>query len=801
MRTLVVAVAAAAVLGAVASRDADAQTGAATDGTTRVTVEVRVWQGVEDGSRIAITAWVASHGWYTPRMIPFALDDGLSSTGQYRYGDITVGIPRPEWSSPLGVEVRVWQAVRNDDLIYVSARPEGGSWSTIGTVRLRLDDGFSLNLRERFGALLLEAPLHRSGLTTLAGRAGVWGYADGARAAARFGRVERIGDIKLDVDPNGDVVVADYHNNAIRRVARDGTVTTIWGGTGYGFRDGPTESAQMSGPTDVAVADDGTIYVADAGNNRIRRISTDGIVTTVAGGDRSGLGVGEIIDGPAAKARLSGPRGLALDGDGTLFIMESHRVRRLSTDGLVTTVAGVGYHGYEDGPGATAKFSILERIDVDDHGNVYLIDRSAYLTGFRGQGTAIRTIDSTGTVRTLARWDAPSFGGILAAPQGLAVTGDGGVYLSNTGRHQLLEVIEGGEVRVVAGTGVPAQLDGPREEAALRFPGALALAADGALFVVDQSDSVVRVLVPRGAAPRSGGVAVAGHQPFPRAEGVSVSRVVSGMTGPVYFRGPTGLAHDGRGNVVVATWDGTIRRLAPDGTLTTIAGADASGSADGPGDEARFNSPWGVAVDAEGAIYVADRENHGVRKVATDGSVTTLLTSADGLHHPRSVALEGDGNLLIASSQALWRLDLDDGTVTLVHSGSPFIEAVAVGADGSAFFTSTPRPGETADVMELSPDGVVSVVFSDIAGRFGGVFSTSLQGLAVAGDGTLYVADRGFGRLVRIAPDGTASILLDRDSFEAHEHFIPVAVLVMPDGSLLVSERWRHAIWRVTIDE
>lgn len=319
--------------------------------------------------------------------------------------------------------------------------------------------------------------------------------------------------------------------------------------------------------------------------------------------------------------------------------------------------------------------------------------------------------------------------------------------------------------------------------------------------MVDQSDSVVRVLVPDGSAPRSGDVEVAGHQPAPRAEGVSFRRVVSGMAGPVSFRGPTGLAPDGRGNVVLATWDGTIWRLAPNGTLTTIAGGNGRRFADGPGDQARFDSPWGVAVDAEGAIYVADRQHHRIRKIATDRAVTTLATSADGLHFPRSVALDGDGNLLIASSQTLLRLSLDDGIVTPVHSGSAFIEAVAVAPGGSAFVTSTPRPGETADVMELSPDDVVSVVFSDIAGRYGGVFSESLEGLAVASDGSLYVADSGFGRLVRIGPDGTASILLNRDAFDEDEHFTPVAVLVMPDGSLLVSERWQHSIWRVTIDE
>ena len=165
------------------------------------------------------------------------------------------------------------------------------------------------------------------------------------------------------------------------------------------------------------------------------------------------------------------------------------------------------------------------------------------------------------------------------------------------------------------------------------------------------------------------------------------------------------------------------------------------------------------------------------------------------------MALDHDGNLLIASSQETRRLDLDSGTTTRVHGGSAFIEALAVDREGTVYFTSTPRPGETAAVMKISADGSVSVVFGAVAGRYGGVFSESLDGLAVASDGTLYVADNNFGRLVRITSDGVASMLLDRDTFEGRQSFQPAAILSTPDGSLLVSETGQHSIWRVTIDE
>ena len=257
-------------------------TGAAQGSGQTARVEVRVWQDVGDELDIQISARPAAGSWRTLGTIPLPLDDGVSATG-YRYGDIALDVPLANWASPVTVQVRVWQNVGNDRVIYISARPAGGDWGVLGTIRLPLDDGLSSTREYRFGDIALDVPFPEAGVRTLAGKPGFWGFNDGSGERARFGGWSRNGALGLTVDRDGSVVVADARNHAIRRVAPDGVVTTIAGGNGAGLEDGPAETARFNSPRGVAAAADGAIYVADNGNHRIRKITPDGTVSTIAG--------------------------------------------------------------------------------------------------------------------------------------------------------------------------------------------------------------------------------------------------------------------------------------------------------------------------------------------------------------------------------------------------------------------------------------------------------------------------------------------------------------------------------------
>ncbi len=816
---------------------------AAAQGEATARVEVRVWQDVGDELDIQISARPAAGSWRTLGTIPLPLDDGVSSTG-YNYGDIALDVPLANWASPVTVEVRVWQNVGNSRVIYISARPSAGSWQTLGTIRLPLDDGFSSTGRFRFGDIGLDVPFPEGGVRTLAGTPGLWGFRDGSGEHARFGGWPRNGALGLTVDRDGSVVVADRWNHAIRRVALDGTVTTIAGGNGVGLEDGPAETARFNSPRDVVVDAEGSIYVADGENHRIRKITPEGVVSTIAGSDRGGADWREIRDGPAEQALFAGPTALVLDAYGDLYIVERLAVRRLSPSGWVSTVAGDNGWGWRDGPREVAQFQSLHDIAADDAGNLYVIDDTRGSVGSGGTVLAIRKIDTSGIVTTLYRDGYPSLGGTLAYPSGLAVTGDGTAYLANTGRHQIVRLTAEGQLRAVAGTGEKGHLDGPHGAANFSLPRRIAFSPDGALVVADQDGSVVRRVVPRGGS-ESEAIPLADFEALPRVSGVRVSvfagagdqGFVDGPAGQAQFVLPRGLAVDGSGNVIVA--DGlneAIRAIAPDGTVTTVAGGSGKGVRDGPCEEAQFAWPVDVAVDAGGSIYVADSSGNRIRKIDTHAgcSVTTLAGrgpaspqeegwggSSDGpaaaaeFRSPGALAFDSEGNLFIADTENnlirrlspggqvstiagpaggfRGNLGTQDGQGEYALFSSP--RGIAVDSEGNIFFTEANNA-----IRRIDRSGFVSTVFSTPDYREGGALSSFLVGIAVGPDGELYIADGGFGRVLRYTRDGVLSIVADA------QHAVgralgPYGIVVTPAGDLFISDSSTSSILKITFGD
>ena len=687
---------------AAASGSAVAQRGTAAGDT--VSIELRVWQDVDDDRDIRFSARLADGSWQTLGAIPLLLDDGHSAHGVYRYGDITVTAPLQDRVPPVRVDVRVWQHVKNGRVIYISARGRGDSWATLGTIRLLLDDGVSSLLGLRYGDISINAPLPEKEVSTLAGRPGVRGYEDGRGDEALFGRFHETLGMGLAVDRDGSVIVADRENRAIRRVAPDGTVTTIAGGNGRGVRDGPAATAQFAGPTDVAVAADGTIYVADSYGHRIRKIAPDGTVTTLAGGGpiygppyEEGA-AGSFRNGPGAQARFAFPHGIALDRNGDLYIIEDKwGIRRLSPSGTVETFAGSDPHGYRDGPRQQARFFNLLAIDIDADGNVYVIDDIS----FPDARTAIRMVDTQGIVSTLYISASPVRGGILAEPSGIAVASDGAIYIANTERNQVLELTQEGELRPVAGTGEQGYADGPRNAAMFSLPAAIAVADDGTLYVADEGNNVIRTIDPSAGALPAHALALAGAEQIPRLEGVRVT-VFAGRPGhklagvplsrdgaarSAYFYRPWGMALDAAGNVIVAdSGNDAIRQIAPDGTVTTIAGGNGPGLRDGPGARAQFMDPRGVAVHPDGSIYVADSGNNLIRKIAPDLAVTTVA----GGGPPRSEEYQG-GFLDGPALQARFRTPRRSPST---RRGTCSLPTAATAGSGSSPPTARSRPSQ-----------------------------------------------------------------------------------------------------------
>ena len=775
------------------------------------TVEVRVWQNVDDDRDLYVSARPAGGSWRALGTLPLSLD-GLTASDGYRYGDVALAIPDTGGES-MNVQLRVWQNVDEGWRFFLSARPADGSWP--GTRSLLPDDGLSASGRYRYGDIALAL---RQQVTTLAGRAGRHGYADGLADEALFGEDWGVGGLTgrsrgqgLAIDGKDNVIVADAGNHAIRRIAPDGTVTTIAGGNGWGLRDGPAGAAQFAGPMDVAIAADGSIYVADAYNHRIRRIA-DGMVTTVAGSgptfywpglnpDNLDLSEGGFHDGPARRALLSFPHGIAFAPDGRLFILEARQhIRYLSSIGWVSTFAGSDPLRQQERPLVDAVFGALRAIDTDTEGNVYVIDSR---TGGRDPAVFIRKIDTSGYMSTLFSGAPAGAGGVLSFPSGLAVTDDGAIYVANTGRHQILELRDG-ELRGVAGTSAEGYADGDRDAAAFSLPGAITIAGDGALVVADEGNRLIRRVVP---------VADERDARIPAvARAAWLSATVERFTGrEVSFNGAQGMALDAAGNVIVADFGyHAIRRITPDGTVTTTAGGNGVGVRDGAREHAQFAGPRDVAVHADGSIYVADSWGNRIRRITPDGRVTTVTgggpVARSGWDHdrgefrdgpaalarfrvPKAIAFDRDGNLLIADrgNSLIRKLSPTGNVSSFVDASGP--KGIAVDDNGNVFVSY----GLTS-VGKVANGAITPLLRTPYESR-GGELLFVVEGIAVSSDGAIYIADPHYDLIVRVERDGSFTFVAGGRGTNRYGF---TAVLPLDDRTLLASGD--NAIWKITID-
>ena len=326
-------------------------------------------------------------------------------------------------------------------------------------------------------------------------------------------------------------------------------ITTLAGQIGVGgYADGVGNQAQFRLPNSVAVDGAGNVYVADTANNTIRKITPNGIVSTLAGIS----GSHGSADGTGSNARFWAPFGIAADSAGNVYVADTanNTIRKITPNGVVSTLAGLaGHPGNKDSIGANARFRNPWGVAVDGAGNVFVADMS---------NDTIRKITPTGVVSTLA--------------------GQTGISGS------------------LNGVGTSAQFNNP-----------FAVAVDGAdnLYVSDSANDTIRKITPSGVVSTLAGLpGYAGN--------------TDGNGNDARFWNPQGLTVDDKGNIYVAdTGNNTVRKITPMGVVTTLAElAGASGTTDRAGESARFNSPGGVAVDHTGNVYVADTNNHTVRKIA-----------------------------------------------------------------------------------------------------------------------------------------------------------------------------------------
>ncbi len=315
------------------------------------------------------------------------------------------------------------------------------------------------------------------------------GLVNGQDTAARFDH-----PFALALDAAGNLYIADQGNNVIRKMDPLGLVST-YAGIGHvpGSSNGPDSLATFNKPFGVASDALGNLYVADAGNNKIRMISTAGTVSTYAG-----KGTSNAINGGKDTATFSSPLSVAMDQAGNMYVADygNNLIRRISAGGLVTTLAGTGATGADDGNGSQATFDLPEGVAADRAGNLYVADNGNNL---------IRKITPAGVVSTLAgSGEVGSANGAGSAasfnsPFGLAVDGAGNVYVADSGNNMIRKITPDGNVSTLAGSGKKGAGNGSGAAASFNVPSGLAVDAAGNVFVADENNNRIRKITAAGA--------------------------------------------------------------------------------------------------------------------------------------------------------------------------------------------------------------------------------------------------------------------------------------------------------------
>ncbi|MBX3751485.1 MAG: immunoglobulin domain-containing protein [Opitutaceae bacterium] len=504
-------------------------------------------------------------------------------------------------------------------------------------------------------------------VTTLAGDPdggpGSAGYVDGPGTTARFTRPASVA-----VDSAGNILVADL--TTIRRIAPDGTVTTLAGSGGQsGSTDGNGSAARFLRPC-LAVDASDTIFIGDG--TTVRKLAPDGTVTTLAGA----AGQPEIFDGVGSAARFISPSAVLPAGDGSVLVADnqSDAIRRVAADGTVTPFAGVaGNFGATAGTGAQARFNQPWGAAYDRDGNAYVADRGNNL---------VRRITPAGVVTNHVATN--EVGG--REPVGVAIDRQGNLFVV-CARNTIVRVAAAtGAATLYAGKDLTfGKNDGPAATATFHYPLGITIGPDDTLYVADTGNKCIRTISPQG-----------------------VVGTLAITSADVPLSAPNGITIDAAGNLyVVDRTLSTLHKITPAGVMTVLAGSPSQyGATDGVGAAARFSGPCGVAADAQGNLFVTDNGNNLIRKVTPAGAVTTIggtfgiYGSADGTgpaaHFlaPLGVAAASDGAVLVTEElNSAVRIGRPlAAPVILTH---PSGQAVAPGATATFTVTAAGYPAPT----------------------------------------------------------------------------------------------------------
>ena len=679
-----------------------------------------------------------------------------------------------------------------------------------------------------FGVAQINVPPYI--ISTIAG----FGLGDGGPAK----QAELIHPIAVVADTSGNIYVAEA--NRVRKVSADGTISTYVGTGVYGFSGdgGLATAADLQGVEGLAIDKLGNLYIST--EFRIRRVSPSGIITTIAGSSSQGSGG----DGQlAVNATLSLPSGLTVDSGGSLYIADANiqRVRKITPDGRINTVAGNGSSGTPaDGAVATASpLSSPSGVAVDTSGSLYIgggasvykVDPSGIITtiagngqfGYGGDGQSARSamlyavtgiaVDSAGTVwvadsgnhrirkisggiiTTVAGNGIAGYGGDggaatvsqLAYPKGVALGQSSNLYIADQDNQRVRMVTPSGTISTIAGGAQFAPEGGPASGSALALPSAVATDKAGNIYVSESGNDRVRKITPEGTITTVAGTGVHGFS----GDGKAALLAQLNLNSLTFLSGGA-LAIDSKSDLYIADDNNyIIRMVAPDGTIKTVAGSfpPGSGGDGGPATSAQLAPFLGLAIDAQGVLYMGDVLNHNIRTVAPNGIIGTLVAS-----NGWALAVDKTGNLYFGNGTRIQMIS-PGGTITDVAGGGTssedgipatsarfnnYLTGLAVDGSGNLFIsdgfvdTSSAGVGVAHRIRMVTPSGMITTIAGTGVFGFNGDsgLATSAQlaspaGIAVDSAGNVYVADLLNHRIRKLTPDSKIQLKIDGGNLQS----------------------------------
>ncbi|HWC96885.1 MAG TPA: hypothetical protein VG456_09055, partial [Candidatus Sulfopaludibacter sp.] len=597
------------------------------------------------------------------------------------------------------------------------------------------------------------------------------GGVNGIRKVATDGTITTVSGIRavdLKVDSAGNIYGVDGLNAAYK-VTPSGALSIIAGGTlGSGGDGGPAVAAGLLLPSGIALDAAGNVYIADTYNCKVRMVNSSGIIQTVAGTGVCGRAGDNSI---ATKAAIAYPTSIVFDSAGVMYIGEYGRVRRVGTDQIVSTVTGLGT-SVIDGPATQSAVGTTIGLAMDSTNNLYIADADNNVVR-EVTGLNIKTIAGKGTFGYTGDGGA-ALAAQLYYPTGIVIDSKSNLYIADQDNARIRLVNNALVISTFAGANHFAGDNGNALSALLNLPSHSLMDASGNLFISDTVNNRVRKVNAAGTITTVAGTGVCAYSGD------------NGSAASAALCLPGQLALDSAGRLYIAdSGNSVVRRIETNGNITTFAGTGAYGdTGDGAAaSAAQFRSPVGLAFDAAGTLYVADQYAHRVRKIGADGKVNSFAGTLEGF--------AGDGGLATAA-----RLDTPN---QLAVSGTDVFIA--------DWYNYRVRKVNGAGL--ISTVAGISVCCGASNAPANGTYIGRPSGLVADSAGNVYVSELDYNLVSKVTPDnkistfvGTGNYGFSGDGGLAHAATViaPAGLSMDSSGDMYLADRYNNRIRKLTLD-